>query len=113
MLESLFDIGDISEAPGGFLLEAIDPSHNTVVGINTWKLGTLSLRHVTSPFDCSLHTCAGAQAREKGGSERRWVWIPGWNEFDGLIVAPSGHRRTSQRARRAGGAAQAGEDSSC
>lgn len=25
------------------------------------------------------------------------VWILGWNEFDGLIVAPSGHRRTSQR----------------
>lgn len=30
------------------------------------------------------------------------VWIPGWNEFDGLIVAPSGHRHTSQRAGRAG-----------
>lgn len=26
------------------------------------------------------------------------MWIPDWNEFDGLIVAPSGHRRTSQRA---------------
>lgn len=30
------------------------------------------------------------------------VWIPGWNEFDGLIVAPSGHRRSPQRASWAG-----------
>lgn len=28
--------------------------------------------------------------------------IPGWNEFDGLIVAPSGHRRSPQRAGWAG-----------
>ncbi len=33
--------------------------------------------------------------------DRLWrrVPIPGWNEFDGLIVAPSGHNCISQRAR--------------
>lgn len=34
-------------------------------------------------------------------SERLWrcAPLPGCNEFDGLIVAPSGQRGTSQRAR--------------
>jgi len=41
----------------------------------------------------------GARASEsqKRGLERS-VWIPGRDACDGLIVAPSGHRHTSQRA---------------
>lgn len=61
----------------------------------------------------SLWRSPGFGEPEKGIGEA--VWIPGWNEFDGLIVAPSGHRHSSQRAGRAGsrncgwGAAVAGK----
>ena len=48
----------------------------------------------------SLWRSAGFGEPEKGIGEA--VWIPGWNEFDGLIVAPSGHRHSSQRAGREG-----------
>lgn len=47
----------------------------------------------------SLWSSIGFGEPAKGIGEA--VWIPGWNEFDGLIVAPSGHRHTSQRAGRA------------
>lgn len=47
---------------------------------------------------------SGLRRAGERGSEGL-VWIPGWNEFDGLIVAPSGHRHTSQRAGRARGSA--------
>lgn len=46
----------------------------------------------------SLWSSIGFGEPAKGIGEA--VWIPGWNEFDGLIVAPSGHRHTSQRAGR-------------
>lgn len=48
----------------------------------------------------SLWRSPGFVEPEKGIGEA--VWIPGWNEFDGLIVAPSGHRHSSQRAGREG-----------
>lgn len=45
----------------------------------------------------SLWRSPGFEKPEKGIGEA--AWIPGWNEFDGLIVAPSGHRHSSQRGR--------------
>lgn len=57
----------------------------------------------TSP---SLTSCLslwrGPGFEMPGKGTGKAVRIPGWNEFDGLIVAPSGHRRSPQRAGWAG-----------
>lgn len=59
------------------------------------KLGTSK---ATSP---SLTSCLSLWWRtgfgESGKAIGKAVWILSWNGFDGLIVAPSGHRRTSQK----------------
>lgn len=61
------------------------------------KLGTSK---ATTP---SLTSCLSLWWRtESGKAIGKAVWILSWNGFDGLIVAPSGHRPTSQRTRIVG-----------
>lgn len=48
------------------------------------------------PQSYKLPVSSEVQAPESGGVGGA-APRPGWNEFDGLIVAPSGHSCTSQR----------------
>lgn len=57
----------------------------------------------TSPSLTSCLSIWRSPGFEKlGKGTGKAAWIHGWNEFDGLIVAPSGHRRSPQRAGWAG-----------
>lgn len=65
------------------------------------KLGTSKATSPSLTSCLSLRRSPGFGDSEKGIGEV--MWSPDWNEFDGLIVAPSGHRHTSQRAGGGGG----------